>query len=126
MLSKSHTVAKYWSILIEKTQPQLESEEETETVKIYVSENVFDINQCVDMEVAIVFVCSVCSNVPKDPYKISGCQHLICFQCVNNKKTQTKSGKCHFQDCTQVYNETEIVPISGRDRSVYNRVRHTL
>ena len=111
------------SILVEKTHPQLESEVDAERVKIYVSDKVFDINQFVDMEVALLFVCSVCSEVPKDPFKVAGCQHIVCYQCIINYKSQTKSSKCPFQDCGQVYNETDIVPISGRDRSVYNTLR---
>ena len=123
-VSKSKVVGKARkSILVEKSESVLQTEGETETVKIYVSENVFDVNQCVDSDVALLFVCSICSNVPKDPYKIIGCQHIVCLQCVMNYKTQTKSSKCPFQNCRQVYNSTQIVPLDGRDRSVFNSLR---
>ena len=111
------------SILIEKTESQMQADGEKELVKIYVSENVFDVNQSVDTEVALLFVCSVCSHVPKDPYKIAGCEHICCFNCVLDYKSKTNSSKCPFQDCKQLYNENQILPISGRDRSLYNTLR---
>ena len=78
VLKKSHTpksnVQKKArrSILLEKTEAKCQSEGDTERIKIYVSDNVFDVNQCVDSEVAVLFACSICSHVPKDPYKIQG------------------------------------------------------
>ena len=56
-------------------------------------------------------------------YIYSRRQHLVCHQCIINYKSQTKSSKCPFQDCGHVYNETDIVPIAGRDRSVYNTLK---
>ena len=96
---------------------------ETEKIKVYVAENVFDINLCVDMEVGNLFLCSVCSHIPKDPHKINKCEHIICLQCVSNYKNQTGSSKCPFQGCKTVYNESQIIPISGRDRSVVNTLK---
>ena len=90
---------------------------------MYVSQNIYDVNHSVEPEVALLFLCSVCSQIPKDPHKIVGCQHIVCPQCVANYKSKTKSSKCPFQDCKQVYNSTQIVPISGRDRSMYNNLK---
>ena len=129
VLKKSHTLKSNVqkkarrSILLEKTEAKCQSEGDTERIKIYVSDNVFDVNQCVDSEVAVLFACSICSHVPKDPCKITACQHIVCHSCVSNYKSQTKSSKCPFQDCKQVYNDTQIKPLSGRDRSVFNSLK---
>ena len=48
------------SILIEKTESESQKEGEKEKIKIYVSDYVFDINQFVDMDLALIFACSIC------------------------------------------------------------------
>ena len=111
------------SILVEKSEAEHQAEGEKESVKIYVSEDVFDINQCVDPEIALLYLCSICSHVPKHPYKIVGCQHIVCPKCVSNYKSKTRSSKCPFQDCQQVYNSTQVVPLTGRDASMYNSLK---
>ena len=111
------------SIFVERTESEFQPAGEKEKIKIYVSENVYDVNQCVDTDVALLFVCSVCSHVPKDPHKVVGCEHIVCYNCLSNYMAETRSSKCPFQGCKQVYNFTQVVPISGRDRSMFNKLK---
>ena len=111
------------SILIEKTESAYQQEGEKEQIKIYVSEQVFDINQCEDSDLALLFSCALCSNIPKFPFKVPGCNHIVCLSCIQNYRKMTKSSKCPFQNCKQVYDENQIVSLSGRELAVFNTLR---
>ena len=86
------------------------------------SENAFDISSCVENQIGEILACSICSRIPRYPYKIDKCNHIACFPCVQNYRLETQSSKCPFEGCMEFYNESQVVPLSGRDRAIHQKL----
>ena len=59
---------------------------------------------------------------PKNHSNLKDVNILFFLQCVQEYRERTKSSKCPFPGCLKVYLDSQIVPITGRDRAVFKNL----
>ena len=101
------------SLHVKVSESPLQTQGETDIKKFYVSETSYDLDRCQEPHIGEVFLCTLCSCVPKQLFWTKTCQHMFCRDCIINYRRATKSAKCPFEGCGCVNTEDDIVPVTG-------------